>query len=294
MAEQIENFELNYLFDEKKNIFHSLEKVKTIYETLYEYDKLLVRHIYQSVNIEYSLIDLEYSSFKSKVEQLLKSIPDELLKKPDLKTLMGLFLIKAKYWLLKKVSENKTIDTKEQISELTDKINKELRSLAKDQKLISTDVSNYQILDLVTRLSIDSNNLEEKETYQYKSKFGNAILKKGHFVDKVKILSELGAKNETSETTEIIKPKRIDLLSDETKWSCVLKGRTVPIKIIDKIWLDKYHKRAENISPGDTLKVSLKTTYEFNPNNPKTNISYEVTKVIEVINPSENSENTLL
>jgi hypothetical protein len=54
-------FELNYLFEERKDIFQSLEKVENIYKALYEFDKLVLRNIFPAASVEYSLIDLDYS-----------------------------------------------------------------------------------------------------------------------------------------------------------------------------------------------------------------------------------------
>ena len=287
-------FELNYLFEERKDIFQSLEKVENIYKTLYEFDKLVLRNIYPDASVEYSLIDLEYSSFKSKIEQLVKSIPDDLLKKPDLKTLIGLGLIKLKYALLKKLSSDKEITTVEQITEIAKTVNTEIGKIGKETKSITTEVSNHSILDIVSELSDKTNSLKEKEAYEYKSKFGNAILRKGTYVNKPKILVELGQKTETSKSTVLIKPKKIDLLSDVSSWNCYLGGKPIVVRISDKGWLDQFHKAVVTIEPGDLLRVVLVSTYNYDPVKIKTKVLYEVTSVVEVVKPQSNNAQTLL
>lgn len=287
-------FELNYLFEERKDIFISLEKVENIYKTLYEFDKLVLRNIYPDASVEYSLIDLDYSSFKSKIEQFVKSIPDDLLKKPDLKTLIGLVLIKLKYAILRKLSTDRQITDVGQIAEITRVVNNEISKIGKETQSITTEVSKHSILDIVSELSEKANGLKEKEAYEYKSKFGNAILKKGTYVNKGKILGELGQKTETSKSTVLIKPKKIDLLSDVSTWNCYLGGKPIIVRISDKIWLDKFHKAIVTIEPGDLLKVEMVSTYNYDPANTKTKVIYEVTNVVDVVKPQNKNEQTLL
>lgn len=294
MENEEQFFELNYLFEDKKDIFQSLKNVEALYHTLHDFDRLVIKHIFKESNVEYILVDLEYSSFKTKVEQIIKSIPDELLKKPDIKTLVGILLIKLKYWLLKKLNDDNEITTKEQIIEISDKINEEIKKISKDSELLTTEISNYSVLDVVADLSIKANNLKENESLEYKSQFGNALLHRGKNVNKQKILVELGSKTERSETTEIIKPKKIDLLNSESSWNCIMNGKSVSIKILDTDWLEKYHKQIENVLSGDSLKVKLLTTYIYNSETPKTNITYEVLKVEKIIKPDSKNEQSLL
>jgi len=282
------SFELDYLFETEKNIFLAFETSQDLYKSLHHFDKQILRNIHPDIIVEYQLESLEYSSLKSGVAQILKSIPDELLKDPSIKKIIGFLLVKAKYWLIKKLNDSSTIDSKAEIESVADKINNEIRSIGKNSGIIVTTISTLSVLNSLSEIADKTNKLAKKESYEYKSKFGNAILKKGIFVNKPKILSELGQKSETNETKEIVKPKKVDLLSELSKWDFIYNGKTKQMRIEDKVWLESFHRRETNLASGDSLQVVLRTTFSHNSNYTKTTINYDIIRVIKIISPENN------
>jgi len=93
-------------------------------------------------------------------------------------------------------------------------------------------------------------------------------------------------------TTEVIKPKKIDLLGT-SKWDCIMDGKTREMKVEDNSWLERYHKREIDIQSGDSLRVKLKTTYSYNTNSSKTKITYDIVEIFDVIKPDGTTQLTI-
>ena len=74
------DFELDLIFSGQKNPVEAFGQIARMYEKLLSIDQQVLYNILPSAKLEYELIDLEYSSIKSKVNQILKKIPDDILK----------------------------------------------------------------------------------------------------------------------------------------------------------------------------------------------------------------------
>lgn len=286
-------FEVNLLFKESKSAIEAFNQIIKFYEVLYDFDKAIVRNIGQSFIPDYGLEDVEFSSIKTKLLQLLKSIPDELIKDPQLKKAIGYFLVKAKYWFIKLLADEKEITSKEQIQKVTDKINEEIKEIGNTYQIIITQVNNYIILNAVDDLAKETNNLKEKELLEYKSKAGTTFIQKGIYINKPKILSELGQRTIVNETTEILKIKKVDMLSEEPKWDFLQGKKNLQAKMLDKNWVDDFHNRKVTIKPEDALMVTLRTTHTYNPNFDDKKTDCEVIKVLSVITPDNESSHQM-
>lgn len=282
-------FEINLLFKENKNAIEAFNQVTRFYEVLNDFDKIVVRNIGQNFVSEYGLEDVEFSSLKTKLAQILKSIPDELLKDLQLKKIIGYFLIKAKYRLIKMLADNKEISNKEQIQKVADEVNKDIKEIGESYQIIVTHVNNYIILNAIDDLVKETNNLRDKELLEYKSKAGNTFVQKGVYLNKSKILSELGQRVITNEATELLKIKKVDMLSEGPSWNFLQGKKPLSAKMLDKPWLDAFHNRQVIIKPEDALMVSLKTTHTYNPNFDDKKTDFEVIKVLSVVSPESDS-----
>jgi hypothetical protein len=153
-----------------------------------------------------------------------------------------------------------------------------------------TQVNNYTILNSIDELVGEANNLKEKELLEYKSNAGNTFISKDVYLNKPKILSELGQTTIVNETTEILKIKKVDMLSEEPKWDFIQGKKNLSAKMLDSPWLDDFHHRQVVIQPEDALMVTLRTTHTYTPNFEDKKTECEIIKIISVITPeSDNS-----
>ncbi|HWB27299.1 MAG TPA: hypothetical protein VG738_17615 [Chitinophagaceae bacterium] len=201
-------FEINLLFKNSKNAIEAFSQMAKVYQALNDFYKRVIRNISPNLICEYGLENVEFGSLKTRLNQLLKAIPDDILKELELKKVIGYFLIKIKYWLIKLLADEKEIISSSQLQKVSDKVNNEIKLIGENYKLIVTQINNYIILNAVDDITKEVYSLKEKELLEYRSNAGNAYLAKGVFVDKAKILTELGQRTLTNDTTEILKIKK--------------------------------------------------------------------------------------
>lgn len=283
-------FEVNLLFSENKNAIEAFNQVLKFYEVLNDFDKAVVRNIGQGISTTYELEDVQFSSIKTKLAQALKAIPDDLLKDFQIRKAIGFLLIKAKYRFIKLLGEEKEVSSKEQIEKVTTEVNNEIKELGNTYQIMVTQINNYTVLNSIDDLVKETNNLNEKELLEYKSKAGNTSISKGIKFNKPKILAELGQTSIVNETTEILKIKKVDLLTEEPKWDFLQGKRILSAKMLDSNWLKDFHSRKVVIKPEDALMVTLRTTHTYTPNFEDKKTECEIIKIISVITPeSDNS-----
>jgi hypothetical protein len=289
------DFELDLIFSGQKNPVEAFEQIAKMYEKLLSIDQQVLYNILPSAKLEYELIDLEYSSIKSKVNQILKSIPDDILK--DIANpgkLLGHLLVYIKRRLIK-ATETNEVQSVENLQKVTTDINKEIKKLP-STTIIILEINNYFVLNAINELGVEGRKLRREEYFEYKSKAGNARVGNNSSVNMAKLLHELGGLTLEQQRIESLKVKSLDLLSDKASWKLIRQGKQIEVKILHKEWLDDYHNRKIIIQPNDYLKVDLKITYTTNSNTKKPIVSYEALKVLDVIPPDKmenNNQNNL-
>ncbi len=280
------DFELDLIFSGQKNPVEAFGQIAKMYERLLSIDQQILYNILPSAKLEYELIDLEYSSIKSKVNQVFKSIPDDVLK--DILNpakLFGHLLVYAKKRIIK-ATETNEVQSVESLQKITNDINKEIKKLP-TTTIIILEVNNYFVLNAINELSIEGHKLKKEEYFDYKSKAGNARIGNNSSVNMAKLLYELGGQTLEQRRIETLKVKTLDLLSDKASWKLIRQGKQIEVKILHKGWLDDYHNRKIVIQPNDYLKLDLKITYTTSSNTLKPIVCYEALQVLEVIPPEQ-------
>ena len=146
------DFELDLMFSGQKNPVEAFEQIAKMYEKLLSIDQQILYNILPNAKLEYELIDLEYSSIKSKVNQILKSIPDDVLK--DILNpgkLIGHLLVYTKRRLIK-ATETNEIQSVESLQKITNDINKEIKKLP-STTIIILEINNYFVLNAINELA---------------------------------------------------------------------------------------------------------------------------------------------
>ncbi|RYY57460.1 MAG: hypothetical protein EOO09_02510 [Chitinophagaceae bacterium] len=284
-----QRFEVNLLFRDEKNAVEAFNQVVGFYEVFTEFDRLLLRNIFPTLLSDYALEGLEFGSLKTRLLQQLKGLPDELSHNTDAQEQICALLVRSRYRLIKKISDEKEINTKSQIETLTEDINREITRIGEDHSLIVTHINTYFVLNAVDDLIKYLNNLRERELLEYKSVAGNTFMGRGIAINKPKILGELGQRTIINETTELLKIKKVDMLSSQPRWDFLQGKRPLKARMLDLEWLDAFHHREVVIKPEDALMVTLKTTHTYNPNFDDKKTDYEVIRVSSVISPEDES-----
>jgi len=278
------DFELNLNFEGHKNPIEAFGQLARMYERLIAIDKHILYNILPNARVEYELADIEFSSIKSKVAQILKAIPDDILK--DITNpgkLLGHALVKIKHRILKAVETNE-VQSRQDLEAVTKDINKDINNLSSSTVII-LEVNNYYVLNAINDIATEGRKLKKSESFDFKSKNGVAKIKNNSSVNMAKILFELGDQKFEQQRVETLKVKTLDLLSDRANWKLIREGKQIDVKILDQEWLDQYHNRQIIIQPNDYLKIDLKITYITSSGSIKPTIHYEALRVIDVIPP---------
>jgi hypothetical protein len=208
------DFELNLNFEGHKNPVEAFGQMAKMYERLITIDKHILYNILPNARVEYELADIEFSSIKSKVAQILKGIPDDILK--DIANpgkLLGHALVNIKHRILKAVEKNE-VQSKHELEAVTKDINKEIKQLSSTTVII-LEVNNYFVLNAINDIATEGRKLKKTESFDFKSKKGVAKINNSSSVNMAKILFELGDQKFEQQRVEILKVKTLDLLSDK-------------------------------------------------------------------------------
>lgn len=285
-----QDFELNLLFEQAKNPLDAFQQISEVFQILNTFDKWVLTAIGRKITVEYTIADLEYASIKTLIEQTLKATPDEAIAELDWKKVIGAILLRAKYRLLKYLESHKRIDSREDIEIVPRQINEDFEASGLNKVTVISPLNLFPLVDLYSSAINAFNKLGEGENVEYKSSYGNARLGNGIVINRQKVITELSEDAIINTTTEILKIKKLDLLSDEASWDFKKDHRALKgVKISDHDWLNEYHSRKFVLLPEDSLKVRLKTTYIRSPDPEFSNTTYEILKVLEVITPSTNN-----
>lgn len=283
-----ESFDLNFYFQTQKSPITAFDKLKDIFQAFSAIDKVYLSSIDSSLVSGYVLQGLEFGSIKSKIAQLIREIPDEAIKELEWKKVIGHFLVKAKYLILKHLEGEKQIDSAVDLASLAKKIEVEKSKILGANKYIINEINTYSLLFVMEPFVNIASQLNDDERIEYVSPAGKANVTNALTFNRAKILWELGDKQFESETTEILKIKKIDFLSNNSLWSFKRDNKPIDAKVVDQEWLNRYHAREYPLMPEDSLKVKLKTTYTNRSDGTVVKPTYEVIKVLEIIYPPEN------
>lgn len=222
------DFELDLNFDGRKNPVEAFGQMAKMYERLIAIDKHVLYNIIPNAKLEYQLADIEFGSIRSKVIQILKAIPDDVLK--DITNpgkLLGHALVKIKHRILK-AAETNEVQSREQLERVTKDINKEINKLSSSTVII-LEVNNYFVLNAINDIGTEGRRLKNSESYEYKCADGVAKIKNNSSVNMAKILFELGDQKIEQQRIETLKVKTLDLLSDRATWKLIREGKQIPV-----------------------------------------------------------------
>ncbi len=258
-------------FEIAADLIHSLEDM----------DRVFTQTIDAQLETALIVEDLQKSSLKIFLRNVLKSLPDEALKDADIKKLIGHYLLKAKYaaieWLDEPENENR------KLTDLTEEI-AELARATEVRQLPDYPPPNP------TRLSQPLDRFQETKR-KFTSGEGLTITlgKEDYTVN----LKSDWLPSETSEDTgdekELVNEQDLFLVIGKpdfignAKWTFKHGKKTLTLNILDEDWLSEFKKGSFPIKPGDALKVRLRVEHHYDAKGNLTSSSEEIVKVFEVI-----------
>ena len=256
---------------------------------LEELDATLAKSIDSRIETTLIVEDLQKSSVKVFLRNVLKRLDDDGLKSLDWKPMVGQYLVKAKYAAIRWLDEDQP-----RLQDLTD----EVARLAQE-----TDIHHLHAPapPNPTRLV---QALDKMQSVKRAFREGEGLtITLG--ADQYKV--DIGSDWVPSEVAEIA-PGDMELVADQqtilvvrkpdmlgnTAWQFRLGKKNLTLQITDEDWLAQYHRREVPTLPGDALQVNLRTVSKFSDAGELVESRQTITKVIRLIQKGHDSQGDLL
>lgn len=274
---------------ESENPSRVFRSMFELIDSFQEIDKNLVTSI--DVNIEPVLLleDIEVGSIRVWLRNILKLVPDDAAYNLTWKPIVGQYLVRAK-WAMVNFLENKTtISNVDEVKPLED----EVYQLAEQTEVrwlpAYTPVPPRQLLEGMQKISQSLSYLSEGDRATYiLPDTPNAEFNLTFNIAPENIEDLLAKETLTAENEMILKVKKPDYLG-ESMWDMRHGNSIIPVRIIDKDWLDKFQNRLVNVRPGDSIRAKLQIANKYDLYGELISTHYNATEILEVI-PLPNHE----
>lgn len=260
-------------------VFHAMGGMIDVFSAL---DKDLGAMISASCEPSIVLTDIESGSLRSKLRDMLQDLPDEALEEVNVRQIIGHFLVKAKYAIIRWCEQTDSVEDIDDIRSLEDQIGK----LAQDTEIKKfpayTPVDRKALLHHINDMTNVLSSLEERDSLEYRSAFGNSRFNGNLAISPEVITSVLTQQMVTRRGVHVLKVKKPDYLG-VSKWSVRHQGHSVDVKISDSGWLSSFQNGQVALQPGDSIRADLKEEVAYGYQGEIVHTWYEIEKVHEVI-----------
>jgi len=200
-----------------------------------------------------SLESIEEGSLKTIIRNLIEDIPDEDLREADVKRLIGFYLVKCKYAVLKWCQETPKLESPEQVKVLEG----ELLKIAEESNINKIPAyalpDRMKLLTNITSIQKSTKTLGENDSVYFSSSGGNSMVSNGIEISESIVSDVLTSEIVEQRNKAILKVKKPDYLG-KSKWLMKYQGHNVDVTISDLEWLDKFQNKEIPLLPGDSLK----------------------------------------
>lgn len=271
--------------------------MSALLDNLQEIDHILIQSVNTDLKPVLLLEDIESGSIRTwlnqKVIRGLKEIDDDALKDLDWKKQIGKYLVKGKYLLIDFIEKRTQVTDSREIIELQ----QNLLAAAEDTQIMHlplyTPVSTQNLIKSVGLISQPLEYLDKRDKMGFISEEGNGSFNLDFEFAPEKI-EELFVKEIIDSTsTMILKVKKPDYLSS-SMWEFKHERKLIQAKITDYDWLNKFQGRQVDIRPGDSIRASVRTSVKYGFDYDVVSMSYEIIKVITVLNNISTNQTSLL
>lgn len=244
-------------------------------------DRELLSTIDSSLETVLMLEDIEAGSIKTWLRNALSAVDDDGLKKLDWRPLVGKYLVKAKYAIIR---WTETVDAPRRLPELA----KEIQTIAAE-----TDVRHLPdyrapapqaLVQAIRDFQGVKDHLLPSDKATYIPSDGPAIEMNLSFRLDLSSIEELAVKETITFAAApmILAVKKPDYLGD-SKWELRHGKRSIAAKIEDGNWLNRFQNREVDVRPGDALKALVQIEHLYGHDNELLTERYTLVRVLDVL-----------
>ena len=251
-------------------------------ETFQEFDVDLVHSIDTSIQPIAIIEDIEAGSVKAWLGIILKTTDDDAIKQLDWRPLIGKYLVRAKYLVLKYIDGKTEITTKQEVEELENLLLQEAKETDVTHIPAYLPVNRKKLLFNVEKITKSLSYLDDNDKAIYITAKDKVTMNaKFSFVpDKIQDL--ITRETLKSQTEMILRVKKPDYLG-ESKWDFRHETKIITAKILDAEWLKRFQARSIDVRPGDSIRAEVVTSVMYGYDNEVIDTHYTLIRIIEVI-----------
>lgn len=269
------------------------QAMSDLIHTFRHIDQDLSSSIATTIRSKLILQDIEAGSIRARLNSILESIDDEGLKELDWKKLVGSYLVKGKYRILKFLEEKEKIENRQQIEDLRES----LVNLAKEADIKELPFYNpIPEARLIKDLQCLGNALVPllaSDTVNFSGDGEIVVINKGFMVSPDAIEDILTERVLTGQYEVFLKVKKPDYLG-QSMWEFKHEGKLVPAKILDVIWLQKFQNKEIQLGPGDSIRALVEIKVNYDKYGDVISSHYTVLEVKEIIPLPKSVQQSLL
>lgn len=270
---------------------HAFEIAAELIRSMEDLDRVLTQSIDPQLTTALIIEDLEKSSLRIFLTNVVKGMPDDALRDGDVKKLVGHYLLKGKYAAIKWLDQ--TENEPRRLSDLTD----EIAELAKETDL--RQLPDYPALN-PNRLAQPLDRFQEAKKKFTENESLTITLGKDEYLvnlDQSWLPSEGiepndGVKELTSEQDQFLIIAKPDFFGN-AKWVFRHGKKSVSYNVSDDEWLSEFRSGVYPMKLGDALRVRIRVQHIYDSKGDLTDSSEEIIKVFSVIEGEEEERSFL-
>jgi hypothetical protein len=237
--------------------------ITELIEAFSSFDAELIKSV--DVNLKPVLVleDIQGGSIRIWFGNLLKALDDDGIKNLDWKPLIGQYLVKGKYMILKAIERTPTISSRKELIGLRDEL-QQLAESTSTNKLFPT-AAPIELPRLITgmrQVSSALSRLGPGETAEYETTEGKVSVNPAFRLTDEEFEQLLTAETIISISLMILKVKKPDYLG-ESMWEFRHEGRSVQARVEDIGWLRRFQNREIDVRPGDAIRASVRVEVKY-------------------------------
>ncbi|HPM77246.1 MAG TPA: hypothetical protein PK961_09155 [bacterium] len=246
-------------------------------------DKDLLKTLDSSIEPVMLLEDIEAGSLRAWFVNQLNKADDSDLSKGDWKSVVGKYLIDAKYFLVDFLKDKNEISSKSEVKQITDGILERAKNTDVLRLPIYEPIPLPKVFSHLENITNALSNLSDNEKAILVVSDGKtAPFNMGFKISQEKLEEFLTKEIEKSKCTMILKIKKPDYLGD-SRWDFRHGQSIFSAKIVDQIWLRDFQSRKIDVRPGDAIKAEVETETSYGYDGEVVSVKHFITKVLETI-----------
>ncbi len=245
-------------------------------------DRSLLEPFYTDIKSSLVLDKFEAGPIKAYLRANLMALDEDVLKTLDWKVMVGNFLVKAKYSILKYLENKNQITSIDEVKELENEVIKHAKECDVEVIPVYSSISHQKLLNGLLNIHNAISRLNPKDDAVYISNAGEARINREFSISPETIDELLTEHIYTAEEEMTLLIKKPDYLG-KSMWDVQYSGKTIQVKILDTEWLFKFQSQKTDVLPGDSIKALVRAEYRYGYDKNLISEHYSVTKVMEVL-----------